>query len=465
MSLPFKLVTKSNIFFQILVRLNLAILLILAMLNLSENVRKKFGNYTGSLFVITTCTQFHFIFYSSRTLPNTFALLLVILGYSFWLNKQFTYLIITSAFCVLIFRFETCVIFGTIFLIELLLKKRINFLYFLSVGLLAGLAAMTTTVLFDSIFWGKIIWPELESMYFNLYLNKSHLWGTLPFYWYVLVAIPKLMLFSLPFFFLTTGKCILKFYPIILMHVGLHSILPHKELRFIIYIVPLLNICAANTIANLFKIIDPTATTEAGQNKKGLINELNDVYDTKDFSSYRTFQKDELKELEKIRPQIRKENLLRKRKVNGDNKNLVVAEYVFSYSKDGLICEGYDYLKGICNSKLKNKNNIDLNELLSAKEDIDQQKEKDKNLKLKRGEQEPDDLNNQSLGKENSNQAEDKKAAKSTDGKIDEQPTFTLTFMIQFMCIVLHFCLNFAVSTFILFISFYNYPGGDAVIW
>ena len=88
MSLPFKLITRSNIFFQILVRLNLAILVILAMLSLSESVRRKFGNYTGSLFIIITCTQFHFIFYSSRTLPNTFALLLVILGFSCWLKKQ-----------------------------------------------------------------------------------------------------------------------------------------------------------------------------------------------------------------------------------------------------------------------------------------------------------------------------------------------------------------------------------------
>ena len=40
---------------------------------------------------------------------------------------------------------------------------------------------------------------------------------------------------------------------------------------------------------------------------------MNDVYDTKDFSSYRTFQKNELKELEKITGhKYAKENRLRK---------------------------------------------------------------------------------------------------------------------------------------------------------
>lgn len=421
MSLPFKLITKSNIFFQILVRLNLAILVILAMLSLSESVRKKFGNYTGSLFIIITCTQFHFIFYSSRTLPNTFALLLVILGFSFWLKKQFTYLIVTSAFCVLIFRFETCIIFGTIFLIELFLKKRINFLYFLSVGVLSGLIAMITTVMFDTLLWGKIIWPELESMYFNLYLNKSHLWGTSPFYWYFLIAVPKLMLFSLPFLALTPRGCVLKFYPVILLHIGLHSLLPHKELRFIIYVAPLLNICAANTIATLFNFIEPAKPDQ----KKAYINELNKVYDAKDFSSYRTFQKDELKELEKIRP---KENLLRKRKLNNDGKNLVVTEY--------LICEGYDYLKSISKSNnFNNLNNLNnLNELLDDGGD-----------------------------KERATKSDERRPDKATSSKDDGHTT--LKMFVQYSYVVLHFCLNFAVSTFILFISFYNYPGGDAVIW
>ena len=98
----------------------------------------------------------------------------------------------------------------------------------------------------DSIFWEQGMWAEGVVFYYNAVLGKSVNWGTSPYYWYFTTAIPKGMMFTLFFlpFSLTDAKVGRILRPIVLF-VLLYSFLPHKELRFIFYVFPILNVAAA----------------------------------------------------------------------------------------------------------------------------------------------------------------------------------------------------------------------------
>ncbi|KHN31111.1 Dol-P-Man:Man(7)GlcNAc(2)-PP-Dol alpha-1,6-mannosyltransferase [Glycine soja] len=54
-----------------------------------HQIRNKFGHQVEAFFVILTATQFHFLFYCTRPLPNILALSLVNLAYGYWFEGRF----------------------------------------------------------------------------------------------------------------------------------------------------------------------------------------------------------------------------------------------------------------------------------------------------------------------------------------------------------------------------------------
>ncbi|KAH9082375.1 hypothetical protein Ae201684P_009701 [Aphanomyces euteiches] len=230
------LVLVSKPAMQMTVRACLWLFAFLAWRSLKRTISSRFGNDTGVWFTVITLVQFHLVYYMSRTLPNIFAL-------------------------VSICRVgpHTAVIFAPI-LLSLLINQQISFLAMIGTGIASAFLALASTVLVDSYFWQRWLWPEGEVLWFNTVLNKSHEWGTHPFHWYFTSAFPRIMLAtavliplgatslgtvvssskspSVMFQNLRGTSCLdlstCQYLIPIVVYVFLFSFLPHKELRFVL---------------------------------------------------------------------------------------------------------------------------------------------------------------------------------------------------------------------------------------
>jgi len=240
---------------QILVRGVLGLILVWCFSKFRHQSAVIFGRNVGIWLIIIQCSQFHLNFYFSRTLPNTFALAFVLLAYSYWFQAKWTVVIVLLTFVAAVFRCEVLLLLGPLVL-QALLSRQIRFWHGVMVGLFSAFCSIALSILIDSYFWGYWLWPEGKVFYFNTILNKSREWGTSPFYWYFLVAVPKTLMCNLPLipigYYFDWRRCFVVSWPIWLF-LSLYSLLPHKEIRFIFYVFPILNLMAAIGINHLYR--------------------------------------------------------------------------------------------------------------------------------------------------------------------------------------------------------------------
>nr|CAB3485301.1 unnamed protein product [Digitaria exilis] len=258
------------------VRLVLSCVTLLSLRLLRVQVKKKFGHHTEAFFVVLTAIQFHLLFYSSRPLPNIFALALVNLAYSLWFKGSNLRTLQALIVAAVVFRCDIILLLGPIGF-ALLLSRSVSLMEAVKYCVSTALICIGITVLIDSIMWRRILWPEFEVLWFNSVLNRSSEWGVsfmlLENYTYLDLSLrPIQFIGTLPRHFLapclwhTLFACLIVYFQVgalldrrivpymlpVFLFVVLYSKLPHKELRFIIVSIPMFNVSAALAASRLY---------------------------------------------------------------------------------------------------------------------------------------------------------------------------------------------------------------------
>lgn len=237
---------------QLLVRAVLGLASASASLALHRAVRARFGHTSGRAFLLLSAVQFHPLFYGSRTLPNTYGAIAAALATAAWLrsDEQRAVAILTAA--TVIFRADLLLLLAPLALLALL-RRRIGLLALVRTGAAIGVLALAITVPLDSLLWRRPLWPEGEVFFANTVGNMSANYGASPWHWYFTSALPRALALGYPLAIgaITLAPTAREFVLVPLAAIALYSLLPHKELRFVLYAVPPLNVAAAAALAEL----------------------------------------------------------------------------------------------------------------------------------------------------------------------------------------------------------------------
>ena len=242
---------------QLIVRLALALATGCSLVAVQRATRRRFGGTAAKVYALLSATQFHYLFYAGRTLPNTYGGIFAAVAVARWMDNDGATALRLLTVAAVIFRFELVMLIAPLALL-LLLRGQLSFVRIAVLGITTGAVALAATVAVDSIFWQRLVWPEGEALYANTALNKSAEYGTSPFHWYLTSALPRAMTFSFPLSLLALATAP-RARPLVLVplvFVAAYSLLPHKELRFVLYAVPPLNVAAAAGLVQLWGGVD-----------------------------------------------------------------------------------------------------------------------------------------------------------------------------------------------------------------
>lgn len=218
------------------------------------------GLSSSAWFWALMCIQFHIPFYVSRTIPNFLAFPFTNIALSYIIELNYSAGLGLLAFTAIVFRSEVALLMCSIALTLLVFRQTSIKKMFrpIVIGTVMGLIS---SALVDSYFWQKpLMVPEIQGFIYNVIQGKSSNWGVSPYEQYFLQDIPKVINFGGPvvwvfMFFgliskdITPSKTTTILGISSLIYVAVYSMQPHKEWRFIVYVIPILTLLTAKGIS------------------------------------------------------------------------------------------------------------------------------------------------------------------------------------------------------------------------
>ncbi|KAL2820231.1 Alg9-like mannosyltransferase family-domain-containing protein [Aspergillus cavernicola] len=254
---------KNDINRQFTARAILGLFNAFSLLSFATGLRRTAGRTAAVWYLLFQASQFHVIYYASRTLSNMFAFGMTTFALATLLpepvnsvtyRKRSRLALYLLTIAGIVFRAELALFLAThtLFLFatgRVSIQREI-----LPAGILGLILGLSITVPVDSFFWQQMpLWPELAAFKFNVLAGQASAWGTHPWHYYFSNAMPRLLLNPLTYLI---GIPISLFQPATrrittsilipsLTYVLIYSAQPHKEWRFIVYAIPPLTAAAA----------------------------------------------------------------------------------------------------------------------------------------------------------------------------------------------------------------------------
>jgi alpha-1,6-mannosyltransferase len=244
---------ETAFYAQFITRWVLGILVCLAFDFLGTGIQRETkSKMVAPIFSLLIGSQFHLMFYASRTLPNTYATALTALAVGLMYRDRYYHAFAVLGCAAAVFRSDVLVLVAPLALL-LISAGYVHFFRGVLAGVVGIAVSLLLTVPLDSFFWGRMLWPEAAVLWFNTAMNKSSDWGVSPPLWYFYAVLPKILFTFIPVLPLALAEAGWKtrFYVMgALLFIALYSFLPHKELRFIMMGFPIFFIPVASYFAN-----------------------------------------------------------------------------------------------------------------------------------------------------------------------------------------------------------------------